>query len=1069
MDIGIDFTQEVRFAVVMYGGSSLAIYMNGVAQELLHLVRATAPSPLDQSKPYFKAVNGTEAIYRKIGRMLSRAEKPKLELAATDEIRTRFVIDILSGTSAGGINAVFLAKALANDCDLDTLARLWLNIADMGKLMNDDEDPGFKPVGPQVPPRSLLNSPRLYYELLDALDRMDDNRGRPKPPTSPYMEELDLYTTATDVQGLTIQLKLADMVAAEQRHLNKFHFKYRSLAQNESDFERPINPFLAFAARCTSAHPAAFEPVKLSDIDPVLAIHGDTQGYSADQRWQKFYEDYLSTARRDEDRTAKAKDFQDRPFIDGGVLDNSPFTFALDELPLRQTELPTERRLLYVEPVPEHPELQQDKNERPDLLKNVYLSLSALPSYQTIHDDLQRVLDRNRLIERVGRIIQGVEQDEIERMRAQGPTKALTADEFLTASLTQMIERMGSAWGGYQRLRVSETTDELAAMLSRGAGFPDGSAETAAMRYLVRAWRSANYSPYPKDGKAAETKFLFQYDVKWLIRRLKFVLKKADEMTCFDDHAGAMLQLSAQHAAGLRSFVSSKDSATAPDLRHSFRKFMKQKKGELNGALQGLLQLQYQMMALPITHPLAAILRSIDGDTLRNRIMKEDTEAARIKAGERFLKEQRAVVDELATKMDDMFKTPLKEASARAGAKGALKLPDAPPADFDRHYVAVATLRYYYDFFDRYDMISYPILYATDVGEETGTIEVFRIGPEDAELLVPNPNDRRRKLAGTYLDNFGALLEERFRANDMLWGRLDAAERIITALLRTAAPVEEQLKIKIEEARRKLTAEAQTAILAEEHDKLKEVLGKETSFPDKEQESNLRASLSRAEVNGPLQDYMVEMAIQKDPLKAFQNSYSFEHVPSPEILVHTAGRASRVIGKMLDDIADHHPLLKSRIGWLTRLLTVFWALVEVAIPGSVGNLVIRHSWKLLYFFEGLMILGGTLLINPSVQQFGFVALALTLGLHAVVLLLNEFMRGRALWRRAFIVTLITAGGLIFAAGIILMLSILGVGSLWPAIAYFNPSEPGVFLRVTLARFLFVLILAAATVLALWRR
>ena len=36
----VQYTQEVRFAVVMYGGSSLAIYMNGVAQELLRLVRA---------------------------------------------------------------------------------------------------------------------------------------------------------------------------------------------------------------------------------------------------------------------------------------------------------------------------------------------------------------------------------------------------------------------------------------------------------------------------------------------------------------------------------------------------------------------------------------------------------------------------------------------------------------------------------------------------------------------------------------------------------------------------------------------------------------------------------------------------------------------------------------------------------------------------------------------------------------------------------------------------------------------------------------------------------------------
>ena len=35
-------SQEMRFAIVMYGGTSLAIYINGVAQELLALVRATA-------------------------------------------------------------------------------------------------------------------------------------------------------------------------------------------------------------------------------------------------------------------------------------------------------------------------------------------------------------------------------------------------------------------------------------------------------------------------------------------------------------------------------------------------------------------------------------------------------------------------------------------------------------------------------------------------------------------------------------------------------------------------------------------------------------------------------------------------------------------------------------------------------------------------------------------------------------------------------------------------------------------------------------------------------------------
>ena len=38
-----NITNEVRYAVVMYGGVSLCIYINGVAQELLEMAKATAP------------------------------------------------------------------------------------------------------------------------------------------------------------------------------------------------------------------------------------------------------------------------------------------------------------------------------------------------------------------------------------------------------------------------------------------------------------------------------------------------------------------------------------------------------------------------------------------------------------------------------------------------------------------------------------------------------------------------------------------------------------------------------------------------------------------------------------------------------------------------------------------------------------------------------------------------------------------------------------------------------------------------------------------------------------------
>ena len=76
--------REVRFAVVMYGGVSLAIYINGVAQELLNMVRATAPNTADDDKAD-KALladvklTGSLAVYRKLGQFLLQRSKERLK------------------------------------------------------------------------------------------------------------------------------------------------------------------------------------------------------------------------------------------------------------------------------------------------------------------------------------------------------------------------------------------------------------------------------------------------------------------------------------------------------------------------------------------------------------------------------------------------------------------------------------------------------------------------------------------------------------------------------------------------------------------------------------------------------------------------------------------------------------------------------------------------------------------------------------------------------------------------------------------------------------------------------
>lgn len=73
-NLEIPVEREVRFAVVMYGGVSLAIYINGVTQELVHMVRATARDP-DTNKMLFGVdeLSETEKVYRKLAREIDNS------------------------------------------------------------------------------------------------------------------------------------------------------------------------------------------------------------------------------------------------------------------------------------------------------------------------------------------------------------------------------------------------------------------------------------------------------------------------------------------------------------------------------------------------------------------------------------------------------------------------------------------------------------------------------------------------------------------------------------------------------------------------------------------------------------------------------------------------------------------------------------------------------------------------------------------------------------------------------------------------------------------------------------
>src|SRR5262245_4181725 len=119
------FQREVRLGLVLYGGVSLAVYMNGVANEFFDVVKGRGPYKL------LKALTASD-----VG------------------------VDIGSGTSAGGINGVLLSYALSNDRAFGTCRSFWREAADIESLLREPSSP---------PPRSLLRGETYFQDQLETI------------------------------------------------------------------------------------------------------------------------------------------------------------------------------------------------------------------------------------------------------------------------------------------------------------------------------------------------------------------------------------------------------------------------------------------------------------------------------------------------------------------------------------------------------------------------------------------------------------------------------------------------------------------------------------------------------------------------------------------------------------------------------------------------------------------------------------------------------------------------------------------------------------------------------------
>src|SRR4051812_39015678 len=544
--------KELRLALVCYGGISLAVYMHGITKEVWHLARASRAFHAGEAEN-----GGSESTYRRL-----------LEAIATDgATELRILVDILTGASAGGINAVFLAEAIAAGRSLDPLTDLWLETADVDQLLDPDVsrltrfakgaavpfawalsrgrgatveqtvEPGhreeiraklanFVRARWFAPP---FSGPGFTQLLLGAFDAMA--AAPPGPPLLPGYQPLDLFVTVTDFHGHPEALRLHSPAAAEERE-HRVILSFRKEAGETCRLADIAD--LVFAARATASFPGAFPPFRVGELDAVLAARGAAwPGRAA----------FLARALP---RHAAAGDIDSAVLIDGSVLANAPFRPAIGALRSRPARREVDRRFVYIDPKPgrHSVRLGGDHDETPGFFATLFGALSDIPREQPIRDNLEAIEGRSARIRRLQRIVEAM-RPEVEAAidRSFGstlfllrPTPARLAGWRAKA---QMLAAKGAgfAYAAYGQLKLSEVAEQAAEALSpESAGRERHEAVRQAVWAEVRRLGLPDADSFA-GGAAAPHLILFlrNFDRSFRVRRLRFLARHVAKMEAAPD------------------------------------------------------------------------------------------------------------------------------------------------------------------------------------------------------------------------------------------------------------------------------------------------------------------------------------------------------------------------------------------------------------------------------------------------------------------------------------------------------------------------------------------------------
>ncbi|BBD98286.1 DUF3376 domain-containing protein [Sphingobium amiense] len=735
--------RELRLALVCYGGISLAVYMHGITKEVWRLARASRAF-----HDHVPASDGSEAVYRQV-----------LEaIEAESGIRLRVMPDIIAGASAGGINGIFLAQAIETGQSLEPLTDLWLDNADVDRLLDPDARPARaltkfwatplvwmaarrpgdaveRTVAPDTREEVRMKLSRFirsrWFEppfggdvftgmLIDAFDAMEaSERG---PALLPEGHPLDLFVTVTDFEGHPQSLNLnSPPQVIETEH--RLSIGFRARGRDARAFADPVE--LSFAARATASFPGAFPPFTVREMDRVL------------KRRHRSWPTRDAFLARALPRHAARGTAEDAVLIDGSVLANAPFAQAIGALRNRPSRREVDRRFVYIDPKPGHRSIRLNREGEqedaprgddaplPGFFRTIFGALSDIPREQPIRDNLEAIDRHSARIRRMRRILDALRPGiEAEVEGAVG--RMLFLDRPTPARLSGWRARAqqraagaaGFAFPAYGHLKLSGIVESLSDLLFRLSG-----EESAMMReaYRQAVWsevraRGADQLGEANGSASGPVDFFRAHDLAFRIRRLRYVARRLAET----------LELEAES-----------DDPTVQ---------------AMHDAIYGALALYAEC---------------------------EDADFH----GEAVVAAAKAVPTDAGAALD-----------AVADARGLKARDDAADEMLAEAFAALPkggrrTMLLAYLGFPFTDIATLPLLQG-DTLDEYDPVKVDRISPEDCSAIRAGSADVTLK--GIEFNNFGAFFSRAYRENDYLWGRLHGVERLLD-IVNSATPVASRL------------------------------------------------------------------------------------------------------------------------------------------------------------------------------------------------------------------------------------------------------------------------------------